>query len=69
MTQNASSFAGELLDSYSAGTLVAALEVLTGLPDVAIMTRLCAASRNNAPEPVSADGSLGVQWRFVFWRA
>ena len=66
------SLAEQLLELYVSGTTVAALCAFTGLKEQGIITRLCAASRLKASvklQPQHGDGSLGVQWRFVCWRA
>jgi hypothetical protein len=67
-----SSLALQMLDSYNAGTPVSALCMLTGLNEDAVVTRLCAAARSwrgQQMDPLPEDRGLGVQWRFVYWRA
>ena len=66
------SLAEQLLELYVSGRTVAALCAFTGLKEEAVITRLCAASRvhrTSGLQPQKEGGSLGVQWRFVCWRA
>ena len=66
------SLAEQLLELYASGRTVAALCAFTGLKEESVITRLCAASRLKRPIKLQShyeDGSLGVQWRFVCWRA
>jgi hypothetical protein len=61
----------ELLMLYWSGNNVADIGALTGLPETAIITRLCAASRslhNSEWTVLDSEGALGVQWEFVFLR-
>jgi hypothetical protein len=72
MKADYSSLPLQMLDWYNAGVSVSELAMLTGLKEDAVVTRLCVASLSHAGrsmEPVSEDGAIGVQWRFVYWRA
>ena len=72
MKTNNRSLAAELLDLYVSEMTVESLRALTGLSEPAILTRLCAISRTNYSQSIRCcpeDGGLGVQWRFVYWRA
>ena len=72
MNSKHSSLALQMLESYNVGESVSAICMRTGLNQDAVVTRLCAASRSRCGrdmDVVSEDGGIGVQWRFVYWRA
>jgi len=72
MNSKYSSLALQMLESYNVGEPVSAICTRTGLNQDAVVTRLCVASRSGCGrdmDPVSEDGGIGVQWRFVYWRA
>jgi hypothetical protein len=72
MKSTYSSLALQMLYSYNGGLSVSEICTVTGLGEAAVVTRLCAAGRSLAGHemnPMSEDGGMGVQWRFVYWRA
>ena len=72
MKSTYSSLALQMLDSYNGGLSVSEICTVTGLGEAAVVTRLCSAGRSlvgRDMDPVSEDGGIGVQWRFVYWRA
>lgn len=72
MPKKHTSLAGQLLDSYQSGMSVSSLCADSGLPEEAIVVRLCAASqtyKDQLHSIVDEEGCLGIQWRLVFWRA
>jgi hypothetical protein len=71
MTQPHTPLALQLLALYWSGRTVSSISAITGLPEPAIITRLCAASRSLKDHDWTAldnEGGLGVQWEFVFLR-
>ena len=72
MRLNTTSLAGQLLAEYVNGSNVSSIAALTGLSEQSVLIRLCAGSRvggSNTELFVDGEGGLGVQWRYVSWRA
>ena len=72
MCRTKNSLAGQLLATYLSGSSLSAISALTGLSEQSVLTRLCAASNAlnvSGADLIDEEGGIGVQWKYVCWRA